>query len=62
MEEKKMAENTSGMATTTLVYGNVEIVVYRPILTEEERKKREAVVHRALVQFGKEMLKARKEG
>ena len=46
-----MAENTSGMATTTLVYGNVEIVVYRPILTEEERKKREAVVHRMIYLF-----------
>lgn len=57
-----MAENTGGMTTTTHVFGDVEIVVYRPILTAEERKKREAVVKNALVQFGKEMMKARKEG
>lgn len=57
-----MAETTSGMTTTTHFFGDVEIVVYRPILTAEERKKREAVVKNALVQFGKEMMKARKEG
>ena len=33
-----MKENTSGMTTTTHVFGDVEIVVYRPILTAEERK------------------------
>lgn len=55
-------ENTSGMTTATHVYGNVEIVVYRPILTADEQKKREAVVKNALVQFGREKMKARKEG
>lgn len=57
-----MKANASGMTTTTHFFGDVEIVVHRPILTAEERKKREAVVKNALVQFGKEMMKARKEG
>jgi len=57
-----MKANASGMTTTTHFFGDVEIVVHRPILTAEERKKREAVVKNALVQFGKEMINARKEG
>ena len=39
----------------TIQYGNVEIIVYRPILTDDERKKREETVKRALVPIGKEM-------
>jgi len=38
-----------------LRYGNAIICIYRPELTEEERKKRETRLAIALQQFGKEM-------
>ena len=41
--------------TQTIQYGNVEIIVYRPILDDDERKKREEAVKRALLPIGKEM-------
>lgn len=35
-----------GWTTTTMQYKNATLIVHRPILTDEERKKREeAVIH-----------------
>ena len=39
-------------------YGNATIVVYRPILADDERQKRERQIQTALNLFGKEMVKA----
>ena len=39
--------------TRTMQIGNCTVVIQRPILTEEERKKAEARVIQALIQFGK---------
>lgn len=44
--------------TTTYIYGNVEIVVHRPVLDDKERCKREENLRRAVVAFGKEMHKS----
>ena len=52
-----MAEND--MIVTHYMYGNVEIVGYRPVLDEKERKKREAVIVRALTEFGKDRVRRR---
>ena len=41
----------------TYRYGNAEIVVHRPDLSNEERAKREATVRRALIVYGKETMK-----
>lgn len=43
--------------TETLKHGNVEIVVYRPVLDDKERARREKEVQRALAQFGREVVK-----
>lgn len=41
----------------TYRYGNAEIVVHRPNLSNEERAKREATLQRALIAYGKETTK-----
>lgn len=46
--------------TNTYRHGNVEIVVYRPVLDDKERQKREEAVKRALVCVGKDMLRRQK--
>lgn len=43
--------------THTYRYGCAEIVVYRPILDEQERRKREETLRRALTSFGKAMVR-----
>jgi hypothetical protein len=55
-----MAEN--GMIVTHYKHGNAEIVVYRPVLDEKERAKREAEIIRALEDFGKWRVRQRMEG
>lgn len=40
-------------STNTYRRGNVEIVVYRPSLTDDERRKREETLRRAMTAFGK---------
>ena len=52
-----MAEND--MIVTRYTHGNAEIVVYRPVLDEKERKKREDVIVRALTEFGKDRVRRR---
>ena len=44
-----------GYRTKTIKVGNCTIEINRPILTDEERIKREEVVRQALRSFGKEM-------
>ena len=39
--------------TRTMQVGNCTVIIQRPILTDEERKKAEARVIQALIQFGK---------
>lgn len=55
-----MAEND--MIVTHYTHGNAEIVVYRPVLDDKERKKREAEIIRALEDFGKWRVRQRMEG
>lgn len=55
-----MADN--GMIVTRYTHGNAEIVVYRPVLDEKERAKREAEIIRALEDFGKWRVRQRMEG
>lgn len=43
--------------THTYQYGCAEIVVHRPILDDNERKKREESLRRALASFGKAMVR-----
>lgn len=43
-----------GYRTMVLDLGNCTVEVNRPILTPEERKRREAIVIEALKRFGKE--------
>lgn len=50
-----MTINGVEMTVKTIQHGNVEIVVYRPVLDEKERAKREGNLTRALERFGKEM-------
>lgn len=45
----------------TYRYGNAEIVVHRPQLSNEERAKREAKVRRALIAYGKNTIKREAE-
>ena len=51
----------SNMTVTYLTHGNAEIVVYRPILDDKERKKREANLQRALAAFGRAMVEAERK-
>lgn len=44
--------------TKTITCGNAEIVIHRPELTEDERRKREHQIEIALQQFGKAMADA----
>lgn len=37
----------------TYTYGNVEIVVHRPVIDDKERVKREETLRRAVAAFGK---------
>ena len=46
--------------THTYQYGNVEIVVYRPVLDDRTRRKQEEVVKRTLASIGREMAKRQK--
>lgn len=46
---------------TVVRVGNVTVEVYRPILTEEERKKRENEVIQALEVFGRAMYADQRE-
>ena len=39
--------------TTTIQVGNVTVTIHRPVLTEQERLKREKVVIEALQRFGR---------
>ncbi len=39
--------------TKTKQIGNCTVIIQRPILTEEERKKREARIIQALIEFGR---------
>ena len=48
--------------THSLFDGRVEVVVYRPILDDHERKKREEQVKRAMALVGREMMHNRKGG
>lgn len=48
--------------TCTYKYGSAEIVVHRPIIKEQERKKREEAIKQALVCYGKSKLAQREEG
>lgn len=41
------------MTCRTYVHNLVEIVVHRPELSDEERKKREAALNRALASYGR---------
>lgn len=47
--------------TNTYTYGNVEIVVHRPCLDDNERQKRENGLRRALATFGRAMANTKKE-
>lgn len=42
-------------------HGNAEIIVYRPVLDEKERKRREEVILRALEEYGKYRVRRRME-
>lgn len=50
-----MTVNGKEMTVETIQHGNVEIVVYRPVLDDNERKRRERNLIKALEHFGKEM-------
>ncbi len=41
----------------TFFFGNCEVIVYRPILDEETRKKREKTLERALAEYGRAMVR-----
>ena len=56
-----MATERNNMITTTYQHGNATVVVYRPVLDDKERKKREANLCRAIALMGKEMYQ-HKEG
>ena len=43
--------------THTYQYGNVEIIVTRPVLDDKERQKREDALRLALTAFGKETMR-----
>ena len=43
--------------TNTYKFGRVEIVVHRPELTAKDREKREESLKRAMMAYGKEMMK-----
>lgn len=45
------------MKTTTYQYGNIEIVVHRPLLNAKEQAKREEALKRAVMAYGKETMK-----
>lgn len=60
MSEFKVPEGwstgyTDGYYTKVIKVNNVTVEINRPILTDEERKKREDEVIRALAAFGREM-------
>jgi len=57
-----MSADHSNMTVTHLTHGNAEIVVYRPILDDKERKKREDNLKRALAVFGRAMIEAERKG
>ena len=57
-----MSADHSNMTVAYLTHGNAEIVVYRPILDDKERKKREDNLKRALAVFGKAMIEAKGGG
>ena len=46
--------------TNTYRRGNVEIVVHRPVLDDQARRKQEENIKRALVCMGKAMMQQRK--
>ncbi len=52
-----MAEND--MIVKHYTFGNAEVVVYRPVLDEKERKKREDIIRNALIAYGKERARNR---
>lgn len=52
-----MAEND--MIVNHYTFGNAEVVVYRPVLDEKERQKREAEIIRALTEYGKDQVRRR---
>lgn len=45
---------------TEYKYPNCTVRIHKPILTPEERRKREAVVRKALVEFGRERMRNQK--
>lgn len=52
-----MATDHNNMTTTTYQHGNATVVVYRPMLDDKERKKREKALCRAIALMGREMCK-----
>lgn len=47
-----------GYTRTAYKIGNTTVFVYSPILTKEEKAKREKAAVRALAQFGREMYRS----
>lgn len=50
-----------GMVVTEYKIGNAEIRVYRPVLSDEEREKREQAMRLVLQQIGKSMVEKRRD-
>lgn len=49
------------LRTNTYEYGHISIVVHRPALSDNERQKREAALRRAVVEYGKVMVRKESE-
>ena len=49
------------MQVNEIRFGNALLKVYRPLLTEEEREKRENDISKSLLQFGKVMEREKKD-
>lgn len=50
-----MNKNETAYRTITITVGNATVNIHQPILTNQERKKREEAVITALRNFGKSM-------
>ena len=61
MSEEWREDIKPGYRTRTFKHGNCTITVHRPILTDEERIKREEEIKRALAEFGRAMYRAELE-
>lgn len=49
------------MTVSTIKHGNATIIIHRPELTADERKKQERQLERALQQFGRAMQDAERK-